>query len=82
MQSITLNVYVVRWVVEQGEDLYDVLVDGKTVVHVQIPRASNNEQISFQTWPVADHLRIRKDLPRPDRRRFELALKLAAEQRL
>jgi len=80
-QVITANVYVIRWIPEQREDLIDVLVDGKTVVHVELPRVVNTKEILFRTWHISEYLRANKDLSRPDRRRIEVALQLAEEHK-
>jgi hypothetical protein len=77
LQSITPNVYVLRWIPEQREDLYDVLVDGATVAHVEISRRNPDEETVFETWPVEEYRRTRKSLTKPERRKLELALQLA-----
>jgi hypothetical protein len=77
LESITRNVYVVRWIPEQGEDLYHVLVDGATVAHVEIPRRSPDREPLFVTWPVEEYRRASKAFTKPERRKLELALELA-----
>jgi hypothetical protein len=77
LQSITPNVYVLRWIPEQGEDLYDVLVDGVTVAHVEISRRNPDQETVFEAWPVNEYQRNRKTLTKPERRKLELALQLA-----
>ncbi|WP_161829110.1 hypothetical protein [Steroidobacter agaridevorans] len=77
LQSITPNVYVLRWIPEQGEDLYDVLVDGATVAHIEIPRRNPDQETVFETWPVEEYRRTRKILTTPERRKLQLALHLA-----
>ncbi len=77
LQSITRNIYVFRWIPEQGEDLYDVLVDGVTVAHVEIPRGDPYQESLFETWPVEEYRRTRQSLTKPERRKLELALQLA-----
>jgi hypothetical protein len=33
------DMYVLHWIPEQGEDIYDILVDGKSVLRVEISRS-------------------------------------------
>lgn len=77
LQSITPNIYVFRWVPEQGEDMYDVLVDGATVAHIEIPRRNPDQETIFEAWPVEEYRRTQKTLTKPERRKLELALQLA-----
>jgi hypothetical protein len=77
LESITPNVYVFDWIPEQGEDWYGILVDGTTVVHIEIPRDASGEVI-FEKWSVRDYLNTRKKRLRGVyRRKFEIALRLA-----
>jgi hypothetical protein len=77
LQSATGNMYVLDWIPEQFDDLYDVLVDGVSVVHIEISRGSATEDV-FQMWPVEEYLgMVRKVLTKPARRKLELALQLA-----
>jgi hypothetical protein len=77
LQSITSNVYILRWIPEQGEDLYDVLVDGATVAHIEIPRHIPAQETVFESWPVEEYRRTRGTVTKPERRKLELALQLA-----
>jgi hypothetical protein len=52
LQSITRNLYVVCWIPEQAEDLYDVLVDGTTVVHIEVPRDARSDEVVFEKFGV------------------------------
>jgi hypothetical protein len=79
LQSVTRNVYVFRWIPEQTEDLYDILVDGTTVVHIEIPRATRGGEIVFERWGIQEYLNARKHLAKPVRRKLELALRLAQQ---
>lgn len=76
LHTITNNLYVLRWIPEQGEDLYDVLVDGISVVHVEIPRDGNEETV-FEVSPVEVYQRRTASLTKADRRKIEVALRLA-----
>jgi hypothetical protein len=77
LQSITRNIYVFRWIPEQGEDLYDVLVDGTTVAHVEIPRGDPDQEALFEVCPVEEYRQTRQSLTKPERRKLELAVQLA-----
>lgn len=73
--SITPNLYIVHWTPEQAEDLYDILVDGATVVHIEIPRDPGSTEIVFEKSSVEEY--VRRSMSKPDRRKLELALELA-----
>jgi cobalamin biosynthesis Mg chelatase CobN len=75
--SLTQNIYVLRWIPEQGEDLYDLLIDGVSVARVEIPRSNRSAEAKFETRPVEEYKKIESTLTKPERRRFELALRLA-----
>lgn len=75
LQSITRNVYIVRHIPEQYEDLYDILVDGVTVVHVERPRDVSSTEIVFEKSGIKEYLKARRT--KPDRRKLELAIELA-----
>jgi hypothetical protein len=68
--------YILRWIPEQGEDLYDVLVDGATVAHIEIPRHIPAQETVFESWPVEEYRRTRGTVTKPERRKLELALQL------
>jgi hypothetical protein len=75
LQSVTRNIYVVRWIPEQAEDLYDVLVDGTSVVHIEVPHDARTEVAVFEKFDIDVYLNRR--LTKPDRRKLELAFRLA-----
>ena len=81
LQSITRNVYILSWTPEQAEDLYDILVDGTTVVHIEIPRdvSSSEGNIVFEKRDVREYLSSQRRLTKPYRRKLELALQLAQQ---
>jgi len=80
LQSITRNLYVIRWIPEQAEDLYHVLVDGTTIVHIEIPRVRHDGAPAFKKWPVEAYMKERKAIPKRERRKLELALRLARSE--
>ena len=75
LQSITRNIYVINWIPERAEDLYDVLVDGTSVVHIEVPRDARTDDVVFEKFGIEEYLKRRHG--KPDRRKFELALRLA-----
>ena len=76
LQSITRNVYVLACTPEQAEDPYDLLVDGTTIVRIEIPRDAGWGDVVFERWGIEEYLSTRK-LGKPDCRKLELALGLA-----
>lgn len=77
LQSITRNIYIVHWIPEQLEDLYDLLIDGETIVRVEIPRNDGIGETVFEKWTVNEYLRNQKNLGKIDRRRLRLAIELS-----
>ena len=75
--SITRNLYILRWIPEQAEDLYDILVDGVTVVHIELPRDPGSTEIVFEKRSVKEY--ARRGMTKPNRRKLELALELAQQ---
>jgi len=45
---------VLRWT-RAGEDLFDVLVDGATVTHIEISRRNPGQETVFEARPVEDY---------------------------
>jgi hypothetical protein len=74
LQSITPNLYILRWIPEQGEDLYDVLVDGTTVVRIEIPRAGGGGKKICRTSTVEQYIREQPNMTKLERRKLEVAL--------
>ncbi|WP_375314106.1 hypothetical protein WHZ77_13645 [Bradyrhizobium sp. A5] len=74
LQSISRNVYILRYIPEQTEELYDILVDGITVVYIELPRDASSGEIVFQKSGVDEY---RARLGKLGRRKLELALELA-----
>jgi hypothetical protein len=77
LRSITRNIYIIRYIPEHAEELYDILVDGATVVRVEIPRDMSSNEIVFEKSNVKEYLASHRQLTKPHRRKFELALELA-----
>jgi hypothetical protein len=71
------EVYIIRHIPEQSEDLYDVLVDGVTVVHVEIPRDAQNAATVSETRSVGEYLKSKPQLGKRERRKLELFLRLS-----
>lgn len=78
LRTISRNIYVLKWIPEQREDLYDILIDGVTVVHLEINRSEQQTEKMFQTWPVEAYIKARRELTKPERRKLDLAVRLAA----
>jgi hypothetical protein len=81
LQSITRNIYIFQSIPEQLEDLYDVLVDATTVVHIGLPRDSLGGGVILEKWSVEEYRNSRKSLSKSTRRRLEAALELAQARR-
>lgn len=81
LQSITPNLYILRWIPEQGEDLYDILVDGTTVARVEIPCAGGGGQKVCRTSTVEEYIREQPSMTKLERRKLEIALNLAASNK-
>ncbi len=75
LQSITHNIYIFHSFPEQYEDIYDVLIDGVTVVRIEVPRREQDGEVAFEKWNVDEYLR--RKLPKLDRRKLLLAIELA-----
>ena len=69
LNSITPNFYILRWIPEQAEDLYDLLVDGDKVIHVEISRLGNADHNFHQVWTVEQYLHSHQDMTKVERRR-------------
>lgn len=77
LQSITRNIYIVRYIPEQTEELYDILVDGITIVQIELPRDASSTEIVFEKTGIKEYLEAHRRMTKPDRRKLELALELA-----
>jgi hypothetical protein len=77
LSSITRNIYIIRCIPEQTEDLYDILVDGTTVVRIEVPHDVSSSEIVFEKSDVKEYLSSRGPLTKSYRRKLELALELA-----
>jgi hypothetical protein len=83
LQTKTENIYVFHWIPDQCEELFGVLVDGETVVHVEVPRYDYEGVTLFETWPVDKYLKFeQKNIPKESRRMLELILRLAREEKM
>jgi hypothetical protein len=82
LSSISINMYVVSYIPEQYEEIYEVLVDGTTIASVELPRKSVDASIVFKSWALDDYLKRRKGrLSKLARRRLNFAIELANEHR-
>lgn len=76
MQTITRNMYVIQWIPEQREDLYDVLVDVTLIARVEVRRDGTHVDTELETWPLKEYLR-EGHLGKRERRRLAIAVRLA-----
>jgi hypothetical protein len=74
LQTATSNLFIVHWIPEQEEDLYDVLVDGTSIVHVEIPRGEDRETVC-EVSSIEQYAKLPRT--KPDRRKLEAAIQLA-----
>ncbi len=44
----------------KAKTLYGVLVDGTTVVHIEIPRDAQGAEVAFEKWSVEEYSETRK----------------------
>jgi hypothetical protein len=76
------NMYIVFYMPEQCEEIYQVLVDGTTIISIELPRKSVGGSIVFEFWTLDDHLKKTKGrLSKLARRRLNFAIELANEYR-
>ena len=75
------NVYIIDHLPEQGEDIYDVLVDATTVVHVEMPRTGVSQRVVIEEMPLERYREIHSSLSKMDRRRLDAILLLAWRRR-
>jgi hypothetical protein len=73
--------YVVFYIPEQCEEIYEVLVDGTTIASVELPRKSVDGSIVFESWALDDYLKRKGRLSKLSRRRLNFAIELANEHR-
>jgi hypothetical protein len=75
------NVYIIEWLPEQGEDIYDVLVDATTVVHVEVPRPGVVQRVVIDQMSLERYREIHSSLSKLDRRRLDAILRLSRQRR-
>ncbi len=65
--------FVLHWIPEQGEEIFTVLVNSKTILIVEIPRdAEDTSGPTIERLSVASY--ARRQLGKPDRRELNVAL--------
>ena len=75
------NVYIIHHLPEQGEDIYDVLVDATTVVHVEVPRRGVSQRVVIEEMPLERYREIHSPLSKLNRRRLDAIIRLAWQRR-
>jgi hypothetical protein len=73
--------YIVDYIPEQYEEIYEVLVDGKTVVSVELSRKIVDAPAVLESWSLDDYMKRKGRLSKLARRRLNFAMKLANEHR-
>jgi hypothetical protein len=81
LNTISRNMYIVTYLPEQYEEIYEVLVDGKTIVSVELPRKSPDAPVVLEFWSLDDYMNRRGRLSKLARRRLNFAIELANEHR-
>jgi hypothetical protein len=76
LQRSTRNLFIISWTPEQVEDLYDVLVDGRTIGRIEVSRDAERRVVAFDQWPVDQYMRKQR-LDKLTRRKLLMALELA-----
>jgi hypothetical protein len=77
LPEATDNLYLIASIPEQGEDIYDVLVDGRQIIRVEIPRDGVSKFPSVEEMSVERYRQISGGLSRRVRRRLDTAIRLA-----
>ncbi|MHA6820565.1 hypothetical protein [Ralstonia pseudosolanacearum] len=70
------HAFILRWIPEQAEDIYWVLVSPAELVKIEIPRVRNDNEIS-SSLELIDLINFKKNLPSQEvRMRLDIALEL------
>ena len=81
VNTISRNMYIVDYIPEQYEEIYEVLVDGKTVVSVELSRKIVDAPAVLESWSLDDYMKRKGRLSKLARRRLNFAMELANEHR-
>jgi hypothetical protein len=81
LSTISRNMYIVAHIPEQHEDIYEVLVDGKIIVSVELPRKSADAAVVLESWSLDDYMKRKGRLGKLARRRINFAIELANKNR-
>jgi hypothetical protein len=79
-RDLSNNLYIISSIPEQCEEIFDVLVDGTTVVHVEIPRPGISQPLLLEPMSLQQYRRLHSTLSKLGRRRLEAAVKLAHQR--
>jgi hypothetical protein len=77
IQLSTTNLYIIRWIPSQGEDIYDVLIDGTTVACVEIPRLESLDKVIFNKYTLKEYLQKKTKMKARERQTIHVARDLA-----
>jgi hypothetical protein len=81
LSTISRNMYIVCYIPEQYEEIYEVMVDGKIVVSVELPRKIVDAPVVVESWSIDDYMMKKGSLSKLARRRLNFAVELANEHR-
>jgi hypothetical protein len=81
LNTISTNMYIVTHIPEQYGEIYEVLVDGKTIVNVELPRKPADAPVLLESWSLDDYMKRKGRLSKLARRRLNFAIELANEHR-
>jgi hypothetical protein len=74
------NVFIIAHVPEQGEDLYDVLVDATDIVHVEIPRTGASQPL-IERSSLERYRQMHSAQTKAAKRKLDAAVRLAWQRR-
>jgi hypothetical protein len=75
------SVYIIANLPEQYEDIYDVLIGGTTVVHVEIPRPGIPQSMVVSQSTLDRYREMHASQSKSGRRRLDAALRLVHARR-
>ena len=78
--EVTDNLYLISSIPEQAEDIYDILVNGRLIVRVEVPRDGISRFPSVEEMSVERFRQLSGGMSRLRRRKLDTALRLAARR--
>jgi hypothetical protein len=77
----TDNLYLIASLPEQAEDMYDILIDGRLIVRVEMPRDGISQFPSIEEMSLGRYQQLSGGMSRLMRRRLDAAIRLAERRR-